>query len=92
MAQPSALEEISDEEAISISVPSAIPPASTTLRDYVDKSETLSKLVQLGNQNNRFGITVKPHLQNLNSNVIISNHSPTPSHCRGELVEAGTKA
>lgn len=48
VAQPSALEEISDEEAIGISVPSAIPPASTTLRDYVDKSETLSKLVQLG--------------------------------------------
>lgn len=44
----SALEEISDEEAISISIPSALPPASTTLRDYVDHSETLSKLVQLG--------------------------------------------
>nr|XP_046273474.1 transcription termination factor 3, mitochondrial isoform X2 [Scatophagus argus] len=44
----SALEEISDEEAVSISVPSAIPPASTSLRDYVDQSETLSKLVQLG--------------------------------------------
>lgn len=40
--------EISDEEAVSISVPAAIPPASTSLRDYVDKSETLSKLVQLG--------------------------------------------
>uniref|UniRef100_A0A3Q0RVS6 Transcription termination factor 3, mitochondrial n=1 Tax=Amphilophus citrinellus TaxID=61819 RepID=A0A3Q0RVS6_AMPCI len=48
VAQPSALEEISDEEAVSISVPSGIPPASTTLRDYVDKSETLGKLVQLG--------------------------------------------
>ncbi|XP_029918778.1 transcription termination factor 3, mitochondrial isoform X2 [Myripristis murdjan] len=44
----SALEEISDEEAVSISVPSALPPATTSLRDYVDKSETLSKLVQLG--------------------------------------------
>ncbi|KAM3858482.1 transcription termination factor 3, mitochondrial [Diretmus argenteus] len=44
----SALEEISDEEAVSISVSSALPPASTSLRDYVDKSETLSKLVQLG--------------------------------------------
>lgn len=44
---PSALEEISDEEAVSISVPS-IPPASVSLRDYVDKSETLTKLVQLG--------------------------------------------
>ncbi|XP_074543104.1 transcription termination factor 3, mitochondrial [Halichoeres trimaculatus] len=44
----SALEEISDEEAVNISIPSALPPASTTLRDYVDQSETLSKLVQLG--------------------------------------------
>lgn len=47
-AELSALEEISDEEAVSISVPSTFPPASTSLRDYVDKSETLSKLVQLG--------------------------------------------
>ncbi|XP_023267947.1 transcription termination factor 3, mitochondrial [Seriola lalandi dorsalis] len=47
-AEFSALEEISDEEAVSISVPVAIPPASTSLGDYVDKSETLSKLVQLG--------------------------------------------
>lgn len=44
----SALEEIPDDEAISISVPPAIPPASTSLQDYVDRSETLSKLVQLG--------------------------------------------
>ncbi|XP_028317339.1 transcription termination factor 3, mitochondrial [Gouania willdenowi] len=43
-----ALEKISDEEAVSISVPSSIPPASFSLKDYVDKSETLSKLVQLG--------------------------------------------
>ncbi|KAM9838764.1 transcription termination factor 3, mitochondrial [Aulostomus maculatus] len=43
----SALDEISDEEAISITVPVAMPPASTTLRGYVDKSETLTKLVQL---------------------------------------------
>lgn len=48
-AEFSALEEISDEEAVSICVPAAMPPASTTLRDYVDRSETLSKLVQLGN-------------------------------------------
>lgn len=47
-AEFSALEEISDEEAVTISVPAAIPPASTSLRDYVDKSETLDKLVQLG--------------------------------------------
>ncbi|XP_028255092.1 transcription termination factor 3, mitochondrial [Parambassis ranga] len=44
----SALEEISDEEAVSIFVSSDIPPVSISLRDYVDKSETLSKLVQLG--------------------------------------------
>lgn len=48
VAESSALEEIGDEEAASISVPPAMPPASTSLRDYVDQSETLSKLVQLG--------------------------------------------
>ncbi|KAM4631083.1 transcription termination factor 3, mitochondrial [Polymixia lowei] len=47
-ARLSALEEISDEEAVRISVSSALPPASASLRDYVDKSETLSKLTQLG--------------------------------------------
>ncbi|XP_070702681.1 transcription termination factor 3, mitochondrial [Pempheris klunzingeri] len=47
-AELSAVEEIDDKEAVSITVPSAMPPASTSLRDYVDKSETLSKLVQLG--------------------------------------------
>uniref|UniRef100_A0A1A7XBT0 Transcription termination factor 3, mitochondrial n=1 Tax=Iconisemion striatum TaxID=60296 RepID=A0A1A7XBT0_9TELE len=46
--ESSALEEISDEEAAGISIPAGIPPASTSLRDYVDKSETLTKLVQLG--------------------------------------------
>ncbi|XP_062384946.1 transcription termination factor 3, mitochondrial [Sardina pilchardus] len=44
----SALEEISDEEAIQIVVPHALPPTSFSLRDYVDQSETLTKLVQLG--------------------------------------------
>lgn len=44
-----ALEEITDNEAVSITLPPAMPPASTSLRDYVDQSETLSKLVQLGN-------------------------------------------
>uniref|UniRef100_A0A1A8GGW9 Transcription termination factor 3, mitochondrial n=1 Tax=Nothobranchius korthausae TaxID=1143690 RepID=A0A1A8GGW9_9TELE len=44
----SALEEISDERAAGISIPANIPPASNSLRDYVDKSETLTKLVQLG--------------------------------------------
>ncbi|XP_034016532.1 transcription termination factor 3, mitochondrial [Thalassophryne amazonica] len=48
VAEFSALEEINDEEAVSVTVPPAIPPASTSLRDYVDKSETLTKLVQLG--------------------------------------------
>lgn len=48
-ADISALEVISDEEAVSISFPSALPPVSASLRDYVDQSETLSKLVQLGN-------------------------------------------
>ncbi|XP_035537946.1 transcription termination factor 3, mitochondrial [Morone saxatilis] len=47
-AERSPLELISDEEALSISIPSTIPPASSSLRDYVDQSETLSKLVQLG--------------------------------------------
>lgn len=46
--EPSALEEIDDEEAVSLSVPPALPPSSTSLKDYVDKSETLIKLVQLG--------------------------------------------
>ncbi|XP_014885940.1 transcription termination factor 3, mitochondrial isoform X2 [Poecilia latipinna] len=44
----SALEEISDEEAVGISIPPSIPPASVSLQDYVDQSETLTKLVQLG--------------------------------------------
>ncbi|XP_037548729.1 transcription termination factor 3, mitochondrial [Nematolebias whitei] len=45
--EPSALEEISDEEAVTIPFPT-IPPSSTSLRDYVGKSETLTNLVQLG--------------------------------------------
>lgn len=45
---PSPLQEISEEEAVQIQVTSALPPESSTLRPYVDKSETLSKLVQLG--------------------------------------------
>ncbi|XP_068189364.1 transcription termination factor 3, mitochondrial [Antennarius striatus] len=48
VSEPSALEEISDEEAVSIIVPSAIPPAAKSLCAYVDHSETLTKLVQLG--------------------------------------------
>lgn len=44
----SLLQEISEEEAVQIQVPSALPPESSTLRPYVDESETLSKLVQLG--------------------------------------------
>ncbi|XP_041822928.1 transcription termination factor 3, mitochondrial isoform X2 [Melanotaenia boesemani] len=56
----SALEEISDEEAVSISIPSSMPSASTSLRDYVDKSETLAKLVQLGV--NLFKLEQKPNV------------------------------
>ncbi|KAM6959050.1 transcription termination factor 3, mitochondrial [Aplochiton taeniatus] len=44
----SPFEELSDEEAIRLDVPSALPPSSFTLRDYVNESETLSKLLQLG--------------------------------------------
>ncbi|XP_077364066.1 transcription termination factor 3, mitochondrial [Festucalex cinctus] len=43
-----ALEEIDDEEAASLAPFPVIPPASTSLKDYVDQSETLTKLVQLG--------------------------------------------
>ncbi|XP_057684068.1 transcription termination factor 3, mitochondrial isoform X2 [Corythoichthys intestinalis] len=43
-----ALEEISDEEAVNLTPIPPIPPVSTSLRDYVDHSETLTKLVQLG--------------------------------------------
>ncbi|CAL9691491.1 unnamed protein product [Knipowitschia caucasica] len=42
------LEEIDEEETATISVPTALPPSSTSLKDYVDQSETLRKLVQLG--------------------------------------------
>ncbi|XP_072530981.1 transcription termination factor 3, mitochondrial [Salminus brasiliensis] len=45
---PSPFDPISEEDAIQISVPSVLPPVTFTLRDYVDKSETLRKLVQLG--------------------------------------------
>ncbi|KAK1172593.1 transcription termination factor 3, mitochondrial [Acipenser oxyrinchus oxyrinchus] len=44
----SPFEEISDEEALQIAAQPQLPPASVTLRDYVDQSETLSKLVLLG--------------------------------------------
>ncbi|XP_076865145.1 transcription termination factor 3, mitochondrial [Brachyhypopomus gauderio] len=45
---PSPFEEISEQDAIQITVPPGLPPTTFTLRDYVDKSETLQKLVQLG--------------------------------------------
>lgn len=48
VVRPSPFQEISEEEALRIQVPSALPPVSFTLRPYVDQSETLSKLVQLG--------------------------------------------
>ncbi|KAM9823783.1 transcription termination factor 3, mitochondrial [Neosynchiropus ocellatus] len=44
----SPLDEISDDEAASLTVPMSLPPSSTSLSVYVDRSETLSKLVQLG--------------------------------------------
>lgn len=45
---PSAFEEIRDEDAIQIIVPPNLPDTTFTLRDYVDKSETLTNLVHLG--------------------------------------------
>lgn len=48
VVRPSPFQEMSEEEAVQIQVPSALPSASLTLRPYVDKSEALSKLVQLG--------------------------------------------
>ncbi|KAG7457436.1 hypothetical protein MATL_G00227210 [Megalops atlanticus] len=44
----SPFEEISDDEAVQIVATPPLPPASTSLRDYVSQSETLTKLVQLG--------------------------------------------
>lgn len=44
----SALDEISEEEAVQIVAEPPLPLSSFTLRDYVDRSETLSKLVLLG--------------------------------------------
>ncbi|NWH56276.1 MTEF3 factor, partial [Geococcyx californianus] len=44
----SALEEISEEDAVRIIAEPLLPLQSSTLRDYVDHSETLAKLVHLG--------------------------------------------
>ncbi|XP_058669530.1 transcription termination factor 3, mitochondrial [Ammospiza nelsoni] len=44
----SALEVISEEEAVQIIAEPLLPIQSSTLRDYVDHSETLTKLVHLG--------------------------------------------
>uniref|UniRef100_U3JSW8 Transcription termination factor 3, mitochondrial n=1 Tax=Ficedula albicollis TaxID=59894 RepID=U3JSW8_FICAL len=44
----SALEVISEEEAVQIIAEPLVPLQSSTLRDYVDHSETLEKLVHLG--------------------------------------------
>ncbi|NP_001121256.1 uncharacterized protein LOC100158338 [Xenopus laevis] len=44
----SPLEEITENEAAQIAADLPIPPDSFTLRDYVDQSETLKKLVFLG--------------------------------------------
>lgn len=44
----SPLQPISEEEAVQIVADPPLPPISFTLRDYVDHSETLQKLVLLG--------------------------------------------
>lgn len=44
----SPLQPLSEEEAIQIVAHPPLPPDSFTLRDYVDHSETLQKLVLLG--------------------------------------------
>ncbi|XP_074056439.1 transcription termination factor 3, mitochondrial isoform X2 [Macrotis lagotis] len=44
----SPLQQISEEDAIQIIAEPPLPPASFTLKDYVDRSETLQKLVLLG--------------------------------------------
>ncbi|XP_072459564.1 transcription termination factor 3, mitochondrial [Notamacropus eugenii] len=44
----SPLQQISEEDAVQIIAEPPLPPASFTLRDYVDRSETLQKLVLLG--------------------------------------------
>ncbi|KAM4688441.1 transcription termination factor 3, mitochondrial [Discoglossus pictus] len=44
----SPLEEITENEAVQISADLPIPPVSFSLQDYVDRSETLRKLVLLG--------------------------------------------
>uniref|UniRef100_A0A8C3WMJ8 Mitochondrial transcription termination factor 3 n=1 Tax=Catagonus wagneri TaxID=51154 RepID=A0A8C3WMJ8_9CETA len=44
----SPLQPISEEEAVRIIADPPLPPSSFTLRDYVDYSETLQKLVLLG--------------------------------------------
>ncbi|XP_004641351.1 LOW QUALITY PROTEIN: transcription termination factor 3, mitochondrial [Octodon degus] len=44
----SPLQSVSEEEAIQIIAAPPLPPASFTLQDYVDHSETLQKLVLLG--------------------------------------------
>ncbi|XP_044524411.1 transcription termination factor 3, mitochondrial [Gracilinanus agilis] len=44
----SPLQQISEEDAVQIVAEPPLPPASFTLRDYVDRSKTLQKLVLLG--------------------------------------------
>ncbi|XP_072107817.1 transcription termination factor 3, mitochondrial [Mobula birostris] len=44
----SPFQDLSEEEALRIEVSPLLPPTSFTLRDYVDRSETLTKLVLLG--------------------------------------------
>ncbi|KAJ6653833.1 hypothetical protein lerEdw1_008677 [Lerista edwardsae] len=44
----SALEEVSEDEALQITAEPPLPFESFTFQDYVDRSETLQKLVLLG--------------------------------------------
>ncbi|XP_068942694.1 transcription termination factor 3, mitochondrial [Petaurus breviceps papuanus] len=44
----SPLQQISEEDAVQIIAEPPLPPTSFTLRDYVDRSDTLQKLVLLG--------------------------------------------
>ncbi|XP_072928361.1 transcription termination factor 3, mitochondrial isoform X1 [Hemitrygon akajei] len=44
----SPFQDLSEEKALHIEVSPLLPPTSFTLRDYVDRSETLTKLVLLG--------------------------------------------
>ncbi|XP_072324188.1 transcription termination factor 3, mitochondrial isoform X1 [Scyliorhinus torazame] len=60
---PSLFEEISEEEALRIEASPPLPPTSFTLRDYVDQSETLTKLVLLGMDLSK--LKMRPNVANM---------------------------